>query len=206
MDRAALVRRALLLSVASIVLSGLFGGAAIVVGLVTSRLSVLGFGFDAAIDAVASIVLVWRFRIEANDPARAERAERLAERAVGTVLLVLASYLAFQSIRALLSGARPETEMVGLSISIASLAVLPVLAVLKYRVARSLQSRALRADSVLTALAAALALLSLVGIVLTETLGIGWADPVAALIVAGVLAREGAAGFRRQGLEELSEP
>jgi divalent metal cation (Fe/Co/Zn/Cd) transporter len=206
MDRAALVRRALLLSIASIVLSGLLGGIAIVAGLLTSRLSLLGFGFDAAIDSVASIVLVWRFRIEARDPARAERAERLAERAVALVLLVLAIYLAVQSIRALITGAHPATDVIGLAISIVSLAVLPLLALAKYRVARALESRALRADSVLTAFAAALALLSLIGIVITEALGVGWADSLAALIVAGVLAREGAAGFRRQGLEELSEP
>jgi divalent metal cation (Fe/Co/Zn/Cd) transporter len=206
MERTALVRRALLLSITSIVLSGLLGGIAIGVGFLTNRLSLLGFGFDAAIDSVASIVLVWRFRIEALDPERAERAERLAERAVAVVLIVLATYLAFQSVRALLTGSHPETEVFGLAISVASLVVLPLLALAKYRVARALASRALRADSVLTALAAALALLSLVGIVLAEAFGITWADSVAALAVAGVLAREGAAGFRRQGLEELSEP
>jgi divalent metal cation (Fe/Co/Zn/Cd) transporter len=155
---------------------------------------------------VASIALVWRFRIAALGPGRAERGGRLAERAVAVVLIVLATYLAFQSVRALLTGSHPETEVFGLAISVASLVVLPLLALAKYRVARALASRALRADSVLTALAAALALLSLVGIVLDEAFGITWADSVAALAVAGVLAREGAAGFRRQGLEELSEP
>jgi divalent metal cation (Fe/Co/Zn/Cd) transporter len=206
MDRSALVRRAILLSVASIVLSGLLGGIAVGVGFLTNRLSLLGFGFDAAIDSVASIVLVWRFRIEALDPQRAERAERLAERVVASVLLVLATYLAYQSVRALVTGSRPETEVAGLAISVASLLVLPLLAIAKYRVARALESLALRADSVLTAIAVALALLSLLGIVLTETFGISWADSLAALAVAAVLAREGLAGFRKRGLEELSEP
>jgi divalent metal cation (Fe/Co/Zn/Cd) transporter len=46
----------------------------------------------------------------------------------------------------------------------------------------------------------------LLGIVLTETFGISWADSLAALAVEAVLAREGLAGFRKRGLEELSEP
>jgi divalent metal cation (Fe/Co/Zn/Cd) transporter len=104
------------------------------------------------------------------------------------------------------TGSRPETEVAGLAISVASLLVLPLLAIAKYRVARALESLALRADSVLTAIAVALALLSLLGIVLTETFGISWADSLAALAVAAVLAREGLAGFRKRGLEELSEP
>lgn len=200
MDREALVRRAILLSVASILLSGLLGGIAIAVGLVTGRLALLGFGFDAAIDSVASIVLVWRFRIETRHPHRAERAERLAERVVGGVLIALALYLALTAGRALLGGERPASEVVSLGISLVSLAILPLLALAKYRVARALDSRALRADSILTGVAALLALIAMGGFVLTEAFGIAWADAVGALLVAAVLLREGAAAFRRRGL------
>ena len=201
MERPDLVRRALALSVASVALSGALGGLAIVVGTVTGRLSLLGFGLDAAIDAVASIVLVWRFRIEARDPHRAERAERAAERVVGAVLIVLAVYLAITAGNALLTGARPHSETLGLAISLVSLALLPALALAKHRVARALGSRALRADSILTGVAAVLALLSVIGFVLTETFRVTWADPLAALVIAVVLVREGAAAFRTQGLE-----
>src|SRR5262249_41657726 len=149
-------------------------------------------------------VLVWRFRIEATDPQRAERAERAAERVVGAVLITLAVYLAAMAGRALLTGARPEVEALSLAISGASLLVLPLLALAKSRVAAALESRALRADSILTGIAAVLALLSLVGYVLTEAIGIAWADPIAAIVVSAVLAREGASAFRSQGLEEAA--
>ena len=59
-----LLRRALALSVLSIGISGIAGGAATVVGLGSGSLSLLSFGFDAAIDAVASLALVRRFSIE----------------------------------------------------------------------------------------------------------------------------------------------
>jgi len=90
--------------------------------------------------------------------------------------------------------------MTGLALSLASIIVLPPLAIAKYRVARALDSGALRADSVLTGVAAVLALFALLGFVLTEALRLEWADSAAALVVAIVLAREGAAAFRRQGL------
>ena len=64
MGRGQLLRRALILSVLSIVINGLAGGTAVIVGLTSGSLSLLGFGFDAAIDSAASVALVWRFRIE----------------------------------------------------------------------------------------------------------------------------------------------
>ena len=89
MDRHALLQRALRLSLLSIALGALFGGTAVIVGLATDSLSLLGFGIDAAIDSVASVILVWRFRTEVHEPHRAERIESLAERAIGAVLLLL---------------------------------------------------------------------------------------------------------------------
>lgn len=200
MTREELVERARLLSIVSIVLSGVLGGFAVAVGLLTSRLSLLGFGFDAAIDSIASIVLVWRFRLERDHPARAERAERLAERVIGGVLIVLAVYLAANAVNALATGSRPATTTAAILISIASIAFLPPLALLKYRVARALGSGALRADSILTAVGGLLAFFSVIGFVLTEAAHLTWADSVMALLVAAVLLREGTTAFRRSGL------
>jgi divalent metal cation (Fe/Co/Zn/Cd) transporter len=199
-NRNALVERARLLSIISVLLGGALGGLAVVVGLATSRLSLLGFGFDAAIDSLASIVLVWRFQIERDHPARAERAERLAERAIGVVLVAIAADLTVNAVIALAAGTRPEATTTGLAISITSIAVLPLLAVLKYRVAAALESRALRADSILTGVAALLAVFTTVGYILTEVFALAWADSVAALVVAAVLVREGVSAFRPRGL------
>jgi len=87
-----LLRRAIRLSVLSIVISALAGGTAVIVGLSTGTLSLLGFGFDAAIDSIASVALVWRFSIEAREPHRAERVEKVAEAMVGAALIVLGPY------------------------------------------------------------------------------------------------------------------
>ncbi len=200
-DRETLLRRAVELSVLSIVLNGLAGAIAVVAGLTSGSLSLLGFGFDAAIDSVASIALVWRFRIETREPQRADRAEKVAEGIVGGVLLVLAAYLAVSALRALAADAQPRGTFVGMALLAFSLAALPPLALAKYRVAEKLRSRALRADSFLTGIAALLALVSLVGLGLSEAFDIRWADAVGALVATVALAREGIGGiqaFRRQ--------
>jgi len=186
-----LLRRALRLSELSIVINALAGGTAVVIGLTSGSLSLLGFGFDAAIDSAASVVLVWRFSIEVREPHRAERVEKIAEAAVGTTLLVLATYLGFSAIRALAERAHPEGTLVGTVLLVLSIVVLPPLALAKHRVARALESRALRADSLLTGIAALLALISLVGLGLSEALGLTWADAVGALVVTAILVREG---------------
>jgi divalent metal cation (Fe/Co/Zn/Cd) transporter len=194
--RAALLRRALQLSVLSIVLAGLAGTTAVVVGLSSGSLSLLGFGFDAAVDSAASVALVWRFRIEAREPHRAERVETIAEAVVGTVLLVLAAYLGISAVRALIDNAHPEASLVGTGLLVFSVAVLPPLAYAKYRTARALHSGALRADSILTAIAALLALISLGGLLLTQALGLTWADAAGALLVVVILVREGWSSIR----------
>ncbi|HET7182954.1 MAG TPA: cation transporter [Candidatus Limnocylindrales bacterium] len=175
----------------SVLLGALVGGTAVIVALTSGSLSLLGFGFDSAIDSVASVALVWRFRLERTQPHRAEQVERVAEGIVGGVLVVLAAYLAFNAIGALSSGARPEGTTVGTGLLLFSVVVLPRLALAKFRTAKALSSGALKADSFLTGIAALLALISLIGLVVTEALGIVWADAIGALIVAVVLVREG---------------
>lgn len=180
----------------SIVLNGLLGGLAAIVGLATDSLSLLGFGLDAAIDSVASIVLVWRFRTEAREPHRAERIERLAETAIGAVLLVLAGYLAIGALNAIASGAHPEPNVVRTVLLSFAVIALPPLALAKLRVARALASGALRADSILTGIAALLGAIGLLSLILDLVLHIPGADAVGALVIAAIVAREGWSSVR----------
>lgn len=190
-SRAVDLRYALRLSVFSIVWSGVAGSIAVYAALLSGSLSLLGFGADAVIDSVASIVLVWRFRVEARQPHRAEQVETAAERVVGLALIALALYLAVGAMRALIAQAHPETSPVSIGLLVASVVVLPPLAVAKNRVAGRLSSGALRADSILTAVAAILATISLVSLAASQAFGLWWADAIAALIVGVIVLREG---------------
>jgi divalent metal cation (Fe/Co/Zn/Cd) transporter len=167
------------------------GSIAIAQAVSSGSVSLLGFGADAAIDAVASVALIWRFRIETTDPARANDVEHRAERILGYVLLGAAAIVAVGAARSLLVSAEVEQSTPALVILVASLVVLPPLAYAKRRVSNALSSNALRADSFLTGAAAVLAVVSLAGIFAATNLGLHWADPVGALIIAAFIAREG---------------
>ncbi len=173
--------------------SAVAGTIAVYSALRSGSLSLLGFGGDAVLDAAVSVTLVWRFAVEARQPERAARVERMAEGAVGVALIALAVYLVVASVRALAEQTHPEASSTSLVLLFASVLVLPPLAVAKFRVAAALRSGALRADSILTAVAALLAAISLVSLAGAAAFGLWWADAVAALVVAAVLAREGSA-------------
>jgi divalent metal cation (Fe/Co/Zn/Cd) transporter len=203
-----MLRRATRLSVASIALSGLIGVTAVTTALSTGALSLLGFGFDAAIDSIASAALIWRFHLERRDPDLAAHAEHVAERVVGGALLVLGAVLATGSLRALIDQGHPATTGGALAIAALGVVGLPPLAVAKYRTAQALPSRALRADSILTALAGALAAVSLISLGLVGAAGITWADAAGGLLISGVLVREGlsSVGLARRGPSHRSRP
>jgi divalent metal cation (Fe/Co/Zn/Cd) transporter len=194
-SRRSLLQRALWLSVASVIWNGIAGGAAVVIALSTGSLALLGFGFDAAIDSIASIALIWRFATEHGQPHRADRVERIAAAVVGAVLVVLGLYLGLASIQALLAHEGHEVSVAALALLVASAVVLPPLGVAKLRTARQLDSLALRGDSILTLVAALLAGVGVLSAVLSEALGMWWADPLGGLLVSLVLLREGVSGL-----------
>ncbi len=138
----------MLLSLISIVFSGIVGTIAVVAALASGALSLLGFGFDAVLDAAASIVLVWRFRIEREHPHRAARVEHLAELTIGVVFLVLAAYLAVNAVQALIANSHPESTTVGVGLLVLSLSrpAAPRLGQ-EHEPPAALGSGALRADS-----------------------------------------------------------
>ena len=66
----------------------------------------------------------------------------------------------------------------------------------KRKVATGLGSRALHADANQTALCTYLSAILLGGLVLNASLGWWWADPIAALIMVPIIAKEGVEGIR----------
>lgn len=73
----------------------------------------------------------------------------------------------------------------------ASLVIMPILVREKRRVARALGSAALQADATQTAVCTYLSAILLAGLALNALVGWWWADPVAALVMVPILAREG---------------
>jgi divalent metal cation (Fe/Co/Zn/Cd) transporter len=185
----ALARR---LSVISVVLGATLAVLGLFLGFRSGSLSLIGFGLDSAIDSTASVVLVWRFTIEAaGNAAHGERAESLAEGLIGIVLIASATGLIVGAVHSLLTHGEAESSTAQIVLLVVSLVCLPPLAYAKRRVADRLASNALRKDAVLTAAGAALALIALVAGQLGPAIRLWWADAAASIVIALVLLREG---------------
>jgi divalent metal cation (Fe/Co/Zn/Cd) transporter len=149
-----------------------------------------GFALNALLDSSASVVLICRFRRERNDPEAAEHLERHAQTFIVIAMVAVAALVAVGAIRALVTGSHANETVLALLVTALSLLFLPWLARKKFGVAAALTSPALRGDGVLTLAAAALAGITLAALILDFALGWWWTDPLAALLIAGVLATE----------------
>jgi divalent metal cation (Fe/Co/Zn/Cd) transporter len=194
-SRTALVRRGLALNYLTIGYNVLEAVVALGAGIVAGSVALVGFGLDSVIEVTASGAAQWRLRSDL-DHARRERVERATLRIIGWSFLALAGYVVVDSANALLRHEPPERSVVGLVLLALSSVVMPVLARAKRRVARAMTSRALEADAMQTSLCAYLSVVALAGVALNAVLGWWWADPVAALAMTPIIAREGLEGIR----------
>jgi divalent metal cation (Fe/Co/Zn/Cd) transporter len=194
-DRRALVRRGLRLNYLTIAYNSLEAITSLVAGILAGSVALVGFGVDSVIEVTASGAAQWRLRAH-MDPARRERVERVARHIIGWSFLALAAYVAYDSATSLWFRERPERSVLGIVILTLSVVVMPVLARAKRRVAVAMGSGALAADATQTSLCAWLSAIALVGVGLNALLGWWWADPVAALAMVPIIAREGVDGVR----------
>jgi divalent metal cation (Fe/Co/Zn/Cd) transporter len=201
LDRPVLVRRALRLNYLTLGYNSLEAVIAITAGVVAGSVALVGFGADSVIEVTASLTALWRIRSDAEDVR--EAAERRALRVIGASFLALAVYVAYDATVTLWFGRKPETSVPGIALTALSVIVMPLLARQKRRVALRLNSGALTAEAMQTSLCAWLSVIVLSGLALNATLGWWWADPVAALAMVPIIAREGIEGV--QGRSECCD-
>jgi divalent metal cation (Fe/Co/Zn/Cd) transporter len=165
-------------------------------GLFAGSIALLGFGIDSLIESLSGGILLWRLQ-----RAQIER-DRPALILVGISFFLLASYVAVEAATSLLRREQPEISVVGIVLSVVSLIAMPLLARAKRRVAARLESRALYADSRQTDICAYLSAVLLGGLLLNAFFGWWWADPVAALAMVPIIAREGVEAFQGDKCDE----
>jgi divalent metal cation (Fe/Co/Zn/Cd) transporter len=193
-ERATAVRRGRLLEYLTIGWNLLEGIISISAGLLAGSIALIGFGFDSLIEVSSGAALLWRLHMDA--PERRERAEAIALKLVGISFILLAIYVAVDAVKSLIQRELPEPSYLGIAIAALSLVVMPYLASAKRRVAAVIQSRALQADSRQTDICAYLSAILLGGLLLNALFGWWWADPVAALVMVPIIAREGIEALR----------
>jgi len=196
-SRPAIVRRGQWLTWLTLGYNCLEAVVALAAGFAAGSIALEGFGVDSVIEVSASSAALWRLHHDV-DLVRRERAERLAHRLVGLSFIALAAYVTWQAVAALLTGSAPEESPVGIALAALSLVVMPLLARAKRRVGNQLRSDAIVAESKQTSLCAWLSAILLGGLLLNALLGWWWADPLAALAMVPIIAREGVDGLRNR--------
>jgi divalent metal cation (Fe/Co/Zn/Cd) transporter len=177
--------------------NSLEGLAGVVAGLVAGSISLVGFGLDSFIEVTSGATLLWRMSVDA-DVKRRERNERLSLRIVGVCFVALAAYIVYEAVSGLTARKAPEHSIPGIVLACVSLIVMPILSRAKKRLASKLGSLAMKADARQTDFCVYLSVILLAGLVLNATLGWWWADPIAALIMAPIVAKEGLDGVKGQ--------
>jgi hypothetical protein len=199
LERPTLLRRGLLFEYLTVGWNIVEGIIALAAGFVAGSPTLMGFGVDSFAESGSGAVLIWRLRSELGGPfdeEAVERQERRALRLVGIAFLLLAAYVAFEAVRSLVAQRRPEASPVGIALTAISIIVMLWLARAKRQTGEALDSRALIADSQQTYACWYLSVAALAGLVLNAVLGLWWADPAAALVIAAFLVKEGIEALR----------
>ena len=192
-ERTRLVRLAKLLAWSSLAWMTAEGVIAVVAGISAGSIALIGFGIDSAIEGLASVIIIWRF---SGARAFSEEAERRAQKLVAISFFLLAPYVAIEAIRTLATGSEPEVSWLGIGLTTASLILMPFFGVAKRRVGARLRSEATVGEGTQNILCAYLSVAVLVGLAANAIFGAWWADPLAALVIAGVAVREGLESWR----------
>ena len=191
--RFAHLQRALRLEYLTVGWNVVEGLIAVTAALAAGSVALLGFGIDSFVESASGLVLVWRLRSETagHDHEAVERLDRRAHRLVGASLFLLATYIVVDASVALWRHEAPSRSLVGIVLTIVSIGVMLWLARAKRRAAAALGSRALAADAFQTTACWWLSIAALGGLGLNALWQWWWADPVAALVMALLIAREG---------------
>jgi divalent metal cation (Fe/Co/Zn/Cd) transporter len=188
-----LVRRAKQLAWLGVGWHGVEAAIAIGAGLVAGSIALVGFGADSLIESFAGFILLWRF---AASRATSEDAEQRAQKLIAISFYVIAAYVGFEALRSLLTADRPEASWVGIGLAAITLVTMPPLAIAKGRVGEKLGSSATKSEGQQNMLCAYLSAALLVGLGANALFGLWWADPVTALVIAGVAVKEGRESWR----------
>jgi divalent metal cation (Fe/Co/Zn/Cd) transporter len=195
LDRMSVVRRGRRLEYFTVIWNALEGLVAVGAGVFAGSISLVGFGIDSFIEVTSGSVLLWRMSVDANVGDR-ERNEKRALRIVGLCFLVLAVYIAFESGNDLWFKRAPEQSIPGIVLACVSLVVMPLLSRSKRKVGHALNSAAMHADAKQAQFCTYLSAILLVGLILNAVFGLWWADPIAALIMVPIIAKEGFGGVQ----------
>ncbi|MGZ4279558.1 MAG: cation transporter [Solirubrobacteraceae bacterium] len=180
-------RQAKWLAWASLLWMTLEGLGGLVAAVQANSISVLTWAASSAVEGLASAIVIWRFT---SHRTLSEHSERRAQKWVAASFFLLAPYFLYEAIHRLITGAEAEATVLAVALTASSLVLMPLLGWAKLRLGRRLGSEATTGEGVQNLLCAGQAAAALVAL-LGAGAGLAVLDPLAALLIAGIAAKEG---------------
>jgi divalent metal cation (Fe/Co/Zn/Cd) transporter len=163
-------------------------------GLIVGSIALTGWALGSAVEALASVIVIWRFT---GSRTLSSTAERRAQRGVAVSFWLLAPYIAAESIHHLLAGQRTEPTVIGIVLTAIALLVMPILGRAKHKLGIQLGSSATAGEGTQNYLCAAQAAAVLTGLAITASSPAAWwIDPVIGLGIAAAAVWEGIQSWR----------
>lgn len=181
------------LSWVSLVWMTLEGAVGLYAGVTAGSVALIGWALSSVVEGLASVIVIWRFT---GARTHSETAERRAQRGVAVSFWLLAPYVAVESIRDLITAHHPDTTVLGIVLTAASLLIMPLLGRAKHRLGAQLDSAATAGEGTQNLLCAYLAAAVLAGLGANALIGWWWLDPIIGLGVAAIAVKEGRGAWR----------
>jgi divalent metal cation (Fe/Co/Zn/Cd) transporter len=197
-ERAALERRAKLLAWTGNAWHVVEFAIAVGAGIAAGSVALVGFGIDSVIEVLAGGVIVWLF---SGGRGSSHIAERRAQQLIAASYALLVVYIAVEATRDLAGSHHPGVSWVGIGLAAFTAPTMPLLARAKRNVGRKLNSSATVSEAGQNMICAYLSIALLAGLLANALLGWWWADPIAALTIAAIAAKEGAEAWRGESCD-----
>lgn len=192
MEKEKLRKKAFGLAVFTVAYNIAEGVLSVIAGAAAGSAALIGFGLDSFVESLSGGIMVWRFSgRKAMTEEQEHRIEERAEKLVGWTFIILAAYVAYESVEKLITKEMPEPSVFGIVIAVLSLVIMPLLYLQKVKTGRALGSKSLIADAKETLACMMLSAALLGGLLLNLIFGFWWADPAAGLVIAFYLVKEG---------------
>jgi divalent metal cation (Fe/Co/Zn/Cd) transporter len=185
-------RQAKLLAWVSLAWMSVEGFVGVLAGVQAHSLGVVTWAASSFVEALASLIVVWRFT---GRRTLSPTSEARAQKWVAASFFLLAPYLVVEAIRKLINGGDTHVTVLAVALTVSAIVLMPLLGWAKLRLGRQLDSGATAGEGIqnlMCAVQAATALVAVAG----AGIGLSFLDPIAALVIAGIALKEGRDGWR----------